>query len=527
MTSNSFDSANPLGAATTENSSDPLPSFKTQRSNQWLLGLGFFLLITTGGYLVLRNLANSQSSSSQRPSPVPIEQTNLTITVSANGTVEPEQLVNVSPKTAGILKTLLVAEGDSVVKGQKLAQMDDSGLQGQLIESKGRLSQAIANLNQKIAGNRPQEISQAQARLEELKANLNQKIAGNRPQEISQAQARLNGAQVSYEKAEDELNRYKLLSDEGAIAIQTLKEKQTNRDVTKASVTEAQEALDLLKIGTRQEEIDQARAELKRQAEALDLLKAGTRQEEIDQARAAFVSAKGSLQTIQTQIQDTVIRAPFKGIISRKYADPGAFVTPTTAGSSVSSATSSSILSLASRNRVVANVSENNIAKIRVGQSVLITADAYPGKTFKGKVSQIATQASVEQNVTSFEVKIALAENAAQQLRSGMNVSVVFQVGVLKNVLVVPTISINHQNNTTGVFIGVPGQAPKFVPITTGTTINNRTEVKSGLTGSEHILLNISSSQLPPKSGFSWQSLFGSSSKDRPPVPPSGGPPPL
>jgi HlyD family secretion protein len=58
--------------------------------------------------------------------------------------------------------------------------------------------------------------------------------------------------------------------------------------------------------------------------------------------------AEGSLKTIQTQIEDAVIRAPFSGIVTSKYADPGDFVTPTTSGSSVSSATSSSILSLAS-----------------------------------------------------------------------------------------------------------------------------------------------------------------------------------
>lgn len=104
--------------------------------------------------------------------------------------------------------------------------------------------------------------------------------------------------------------------------------------------------------------------------------------------------------------------------MTQKYADPGAFVTPTTSGSAVSSATSSSILALASRNEVVANLSESNIAKIRLGQKVTITADAYPGRTFEGKVSQIAAQATVEQNVTSFQVKVSLT-NTQRLLRWG------------------------------------------------------------------------------------------------------------
>jgi len=61
----------------------------------------------------------------------------------------------------------------------------------------------------------------------------------------------------------------------------------------------------------------------------------------------------------------------------------------------VSSATSSSILSLASENEVVANLAEVNIPQIHLGQKVMITADAYPGKTFEGGVSEISAQASV------------------------------------------------------------------------------------------------------------------------------------
>ncbi|MHC5731178.1 MAG: efflux RND transporter periplasmic adaptor subunit, partial [Nostoc sp.] len=129
-------------------------------------------------------------------------------------------------------------------------------------------------------------------------------------------------------------------------------------------------------------------------------------------------SARGSLQNIQAEINDTIIRAPFNGVVTKKYADPGAFVTPTTASSEVASSSSSSILSLASTNEVVASLAETNISKIRLGQKVSIQADAYPGKTFEGKVSQIAAQAIVEQNVTSFEVRVSLSD-PQRLLRSG------------------------------------------------------------------------------------------------------------
>lgn len=501
------------------------PPLRKSRISKWLLGFLALFLLISGSYLIFRQLKATQQEAS-RPKPIPVEQSNLKVTVAANGTIEPAQLVNVSPKKTGILKELPVEAGESVSEGQIIAKMDDSELQGQLIEAQGNLAQAEANLSKLITGNRPQEIAQAQARLEELEANLRQLVAGNRSQEIAQEKARLDSAEAKYDQAEDDYQRNQNLQREGAISIQALNIKKATYESAKATVAEAAEALSLSQAGTRQEEIDRARAEVKSQQQALDLLKEGTRSEEIAQARAAVLAAQGVLKTAQTQIEDTIVRAPFDGIISAIYSDIGAFITPTTAGSDVSSATSSSILSLASENEVVANVAESNIAKIKIGQKVAIAADAFPGETFEGKVSQIATQASVEENVTSFEVTAALEGANAKQLRSGMNASLDFQVDELKNVLTVPTIAVTQKDDTTGVYVGIPGQPPKLVPITTGANVGDRTEVKSGLDGTEHILVNVPDQPpSPPSSGFSLNNLFGGANQPPGGAPPGGGPP--
>ncbi len=203
------------------------------------------------------------------------------------------------------------------------------------------------------------------------------------------------------------------------------------------------------------------------------------------------VSANGTVQperSVNVSPKTMVIRAPFSGVVARKFADPGAFVTPTTAGSAVTSASSSSILSLASTNQIVAQVAEANISQIRMGLSATIQADSYPGKTFTGQVVQIATQSVVVQNVTSFEVKTSVPD-PEYLLRSGMNVNVTFNAGELKNVLVVPTGAIVQQDNAQGVFVAQDKGDPVFVPIVAGTTVNDKTEVKSGLTGTEQVLL--------------------------------------
>ena len=482
-----------------------LPEVKKKKGRRnwlsWLIALCLLGGIGYGVYYQVRVVSRQEAR--RRVLTRPVERQSLTITVSANGTVKPERSINLSPKNSGILKTLLVKEGDLVKQGQIVAYMDDSNLRGQLTSAQGQLAQAEANLQKAIAGNRPQDIAQAQGVLDEAEANLQKVQAGNRSQDIAQAQARLQSAQATLRQAEDDFVRNQQLYNAGGISLQTLNQNRATRDSAQASVNEVQQALGLQKAGSRPEDIEQARAVVKQRQQALALLKAGTRQEDINAARAQVTSARGSLQNIQAEINDTVIRAPFDGVVTKKFADPGAFVTPTTASSEVASSSSSSILSLASTNEVVANLAETNISKTRLGQKVSIKADAYPGKTFEGKVSQIAAQAIVEQNVTSFEVRVSLLD-PQRLLRSGMNAEVDFQVGQVDNVLVVPTASVVRQENATGVFVQGKNNRPVFTRIETGVTANNFTEVKSGLTGDERVLLSFppgSRPQSTPRGG--------------------------
>ncbi len=484
-----------------------LEGFPKRLGTRWLLGLLLPCLLVGGGYGIYR-LAVVIPAEQQKKQvlTVPVERQTLPIKISANGTVQAERSINVSPKNSGVLKRLLVKEGDRVQQGQILAYMDDSNLQGQMTQAKGQVAQAQANLQKLQAGNRPQDIAQAQAQLEGAEASLQQLQAGNRPQDIAQAQARLQETQIIFNQKEDDFRRNQQLYQAGAISLQALNQKRGDRDSAEAQVKAAQQALNLQQAGSRPEEIEQARAKVKQQEQALALLKAGNRPEDIEAARAQVTTAKGALQNIQAQINDTVIRAPFDGVVTKKFSDPGAFVTPTTSASSAAGASSSSILTLASTNQVVANLSENNIAQIHLGQRVQLKADAFPGRTFEGKVSQIAAQATVQQNVTSFEVKVALPDASSQKLlRSGMNVEAEFQVGELKNAIVVPTVAVVRQQRATGVFVAGADNKPVFTRIETGVTVNNKTEVKSGLTGNERVLISFPPGSRPqsrPRGGI-------------------------
>ncbi len=495
-----MDASNPV------NSSALIPEVKRSKGRiRWLFWLLCLVFLGGIGYVIYYQVTVAPTQHARRRVLTrPVERRTLTITVSANGTVTPERLINVSPKNSGILKRLLVKEGDLVKQGQILAYMDDSNLVGQLTSAQGQLAQAEANLQKAQRGNRPQDIAQAQGVLDEAEANLQKAQRGNRSQDIGQAQATLQSSQAALSKAVDNFLRNQQLYNAGGLSLQVLNQSRADRDSAQAEVMRTQQALALQKAGSRLEDIQQARAVVKQKQQALELLKAGTRQEDIDIARAQVTSARGSLQSIQAQINDTIIRAPFDGLVTKKYADPGAFVTPTTASSDVSSATSSSILALASTNEVIADLAETNIPKISIGQKVTIDADAYPDETFEGKVKRIAAQSVVTQNVTSFEVRLSISD-PQRLLRPGMNVTTNFQIGQLKNALVVPTAAVVRRENSTGVFVAGENNQPVFTRIETGATVDKFTEVESGLTGNERVLLSFppgSRPQSTPRGGF-------------------------
>ena len=86
---------------------------------KWLVGLLILGLLGGGGYLGTQQFMMTQRQERQRRiQTAVVERTNLPVTISANGNVKPERSINLSPKTSGVLKQLLVKEGDRVQQGQ-------------------------------------------------------------------------------------------------------------------------------------------------------------------------------------------------------------------------------------------------------------------------------------------------------------------------------------------------------------------------------------------------------------------------
>lgn len=376
----------------------------------------------------------------------------LTVRVTASGTVRPVQTVNLSPENAGILAEVFVEQGDRVEAGQLIARMNNRDTAAQVQQNQAAVAEAEAALADLRQGSRPDEISQAEAA-----------VAANRAQ-VRDAQARL-------ELATSDLARRQQLFDRGAVAA-------TDLDTAAREQRSAQAAL------------EQAQARVTEAQRRVDDLRSGPRQEAIAQSEARLAQAQAQLAGAQIRQDESLIRAPFGGIVTQKFASEGAFVTPTTSASELSSATSTAIVALAEDLEVLAEVPEADIALLAAGQTVELVADAFPEQTFAGRVKLVAPEAIERQNVTLFQVRIELLDGK-ELLRSNMNVNVAFIGDQLADALVLPSVAVVTQAGQSGVLVPGENRDIVFQPVTLGPQVGNQIQIVNGLEVGDRVFIDL------------------------------------
>ena len=270
--------------------------------NPWLVVV-LVVVLLGGGFATFRALTSSnQNATSANDKTEIVESKSLAIKIKASGSVVPIETVNISPKQAGKLVELLIEQGGKVTKGQVIARMDNANLIPQLYQAQAVAAAAEASLAKLRNGNRPEDIAATQARVESARGRL----------EAVRSRLALNNVRTS---------RYRNLQTEGAISRDRLDEVLTDDRSAQADLLTAEANL----------------AESTRQFEQS---RNGSRAEDVAQAEAQLAQAIAGIRIIEVQIEDTIIRAPFSGVITQKYANAGAFVTPTTSASATNSSTS-------------------------------------------------------------------------------------------------------------------------------------------------------------------------------------------
>ncbi|HEY3220077.1 MAG TPA: efflux RND transporter periplasmic adaptor subunit [Gemmatimonadales bacterium] len=161
-------------------------------------------------------------------------------------------------------------------------------------------------------------------------------------------------------------------------------------------------------------------------------------------ANASVIRARSDLENARDRMNDTKLRAPLSGTIIAKNVELGTVISsPTT---DVGGGTLLFRMANLDTVQIRALVDETDIGKVQPGLLTTITVDAYPNRPFEGSVLKVEPQATVQQNVTMFNVLIRIP-NPNHLLKPGMNTEVEIHVGRRDNVLAVPNAALRTQRD--------------------------------------------------------------------------------
>jgi macrolide-specific efflux system membrane fusion protein len=213
----------------------------------------------------------------------------------------------------------------------------------------------------------------------------------------------------------------------------------------------------------------------------------------LDSARAAGAE---ELKKWEEIYKPTPVVAPLPGTVILRNIEPGQTFS-----------TSDAVLVMADRLTIQAQVDETDLAQIHVGQKVKVTLDAFLDKEMDAKVHQVAYEAKTVNNVTTYIVDV-LPDEKLEFLRSGMTANVTFFGDTKENILVIPNEFIKYVSGNAKVSVKTE-KKPEEREVELGITDGKLTEIKSGLTEGEVVLLEKEKDAKVKKNMFSIRGSGG------------------
>jgi RND family efflux transporter MFP subunit len=191
-------------------------------------------------------------------------------------------------------------------------------------------------------------------------------------------------------------------------------------------------------------DLENARIRIKElEAEELGLK---VKEQEVVLGAAQVESDQIDRSLAKQRLDDTTVVSPIKGIVTSRKVEIGQIIA--SGVSNVGGGTAVMTISDLSRIFVVASVDESDIGRVEVGQSVVITADAFRGRRFRGKVNRKTPKGVVVSNVVTFEVKIEVLDERKALLQPEMTANVEILIAEKTDALSVATEAVTRQSKT-------------------------------------------------------------------------------
>ena len=411
--------------------------------------------------IVTAETATFASASAQEPAPD--EQTLPGQDLSAVGAIEVRKDRQVVLGTGGRVDEVLVEVGDSVLAGDLLIALDTTYLDwaveqseigfetarinfeelGDLIEAsdievaKAQLLQAEENLAEVEAGPTPEELAAAKSAAAAAWAAYEETQEKPTPAQINQALANLRKAEIDLQQAQREFDKIAWLPEAAATdAADNLQRATVDLEAVKAAYEEAskpateaelqsalsaaqsaQDRLNRLVKTPTPADLAAANANVLSAQTALEKLQEGPKESELRKAELDVRQAMIGLEQARLEREHADVEAPIDGAVLSVNLD---------VGQEASTGTVAATLANTDDLRLVVNVEQKDIGRIKTGQAVAISVFALPQEQFSGLVDRIAPTASSGTGFVTFPVVITLVDGPVDQLLPGMTASAVF-----------------------------------------------------------------------------------------------------
>ncbi len=375
-----------------------------------------------------------------------VVQQDLTQTVTASGTVNPQNTVLVGTQVSGTISAIYVDYNSRVHKGQVLARIDTSQFQAQLDQSQAALAQAQAQASaqQRSAGGAQSSVTVAQANSDAQNANVQASQAA-----IATADANVAKSQSAMQVAEQTFRRDQALLSKGYIA-------QSQYDADQSNAVAAQSALKSAQAAATQARAQAASTVSTAQASAaqtaVNVAQAAASQDTAQASQAAVAAAQAQVAQNRLNIDRAVITSPVDGTVIARNVSVGQ-----TVASSLTTPTLFNVAQDLKKMEVDISVGEPDIGNVRPGDTVNFSVLAYPNEIFHGTVSQVRENPTTISNVVTYTV-ITNVANPQNKLLPGMTANATINVQTAHNALVIPTQALSF--HPTGLKRGTHRRAP-------------------------------------------------------------------
>lgn len=403
-----------------------------------LLTLLFLAGLGAGGFYFWREQQAKPAAEGSAVPTAKVERGQIKLSVAATGRVVATLDVDIKCKASGTITKLPFDVSDSVKQGQLLVELDP-------VDEKRGVDLATVALNSSTA------------RLAVAKQNLTiaeQKLVTDR----MRIEAGLKSAIARAERAQIKASRLK-----GALASNAATQEEADTAATEA--VQAAAEVDIMKAQVEELKTEEAGLEIHRQNVVL--------------AEAEVKSDQITLANSNQRLTDTKVMAPMDGVVAARTVQIGQIIS--SAISNVGGGTTVLTLSDLSHIYALASVDESDIGKVKVDQPVVVTADAYPGRTFTGKVVRIATRGTNVSNVVTFEVKIEILDDKKALLKPEMTTNIEVVAAKKDDVLMVPADAVSRKKGKRYVTI----QKPQTDPLQPAPT--EEREVEAGINDGTNI----------------------------------------